>query len=182
MPLMSMRQYAKHRGVSAPAVSAAVKKGRIPCKWDAGGKAIIDSEVADRAWVRNTDFTKAPHLEAQAQAPVPPQPDPPADTAAEEKESKRPGVADAAAVLKTYQARLAKLDFEEKAGKLVSAEEVKMDAFKTARSVRDAMMAIPAKISAELAGETNPFTIHRALEKEIRIALENLSVSLEAEP
>lgn len=174
MPLMSMRQYAIHRGVSAPAVSAAVKRGRIPCKWE-GKKAIIDSDLADREWVRNTDPTTIPH---RAEIPAPAPPVETSDESPAEPEKKRPGVSDATAVLKGYQARLAKLQFEEKSAKLIFVDKVRAQAFATARSVRDAMMSIPSKVSAELAGETDQFEIHKRLTAEIRQALENLASEL----
>ena len=50
MPLVSLRQYAKHRGVSHTAVEKAVKQGRIHLTPD--GR--LDVEAADREWSRNT--------------------------------------------------------------------------------------------------------------------------------
>ncbi len=168
---MSMSQYAQHRGVSKQAVSVAVKKGRISCKWE-GVKAFIDSEKADREWGSNTDLTTAPQREEA--------PPPPAEPTAEPE--RRLGVAGAAAILKGYQAKLAKLQFEEKSGKLVATDVVEHDAFRVARAVRDGMLSIPAKVSAELAAETDPFEVHKKLEREIRLALENLATELETQP
>lgn len=53
---MSLRAYARRRGVSAPAVSKAIKTGRLrESVTHAGGKvAIADPELADLEWEMNT--------------------------------------------------------------------------------------------------------------------------------
>lgn len=73
-----------------------------------------------------------------------------------------------------YNAQLARLEYEERSGKLVNADEVKAEAFKLARTVRDAMMNIPDRISAELVGQTDARDIHALLSSEIRKAMESL--------
>ena len=53
---LSLRGYARHRGVSAPAVSKAIATGRIASAVTrAGRKVYVDVELADRLWDRNTD-------------------------------------------------------------------------------------------------------------------------------
>lgn len=73
-----------------------------------------------------------------------------------------------------YNAQLARLEYEERSGKLVNADEVKAEAFRLARTVRDAMMNIPDRVSAELAGEMDARNIHALLTDEIRKAMESL--------
>jgi hypothetical protein len=51
MPLMTITEYARHRGVSQPAVSKAIAAHRI--KKERSGK--IDSEKADASWALRTD-------------------------------------------------------------------------------------------------------------------------------
>ena len=48
---MSLRAYAKHRGVAMSAVQKAIRAGRIPTTAD--GK--IDPAQADAEWARNTE-------------------------------------------------------------------------------------------------------------------------------
>lgn len=172
--LMSMRQYAKKRGVSPEAVSKAVRTGRISTVNDEKGQRKINPDVADREWAQNSEGIR-PNYGIPSSEPQPEE-----QPQAEEK-PKGPSVHQSAAVLKAYQARLAKLEFEEKAGKLISAEEVKRESFKTARGVRDALMGIPDRVSAEFAGETDQFAIRKRLETEIRQALESLATQLETE-
>jgi hypothetical protein len=50
MPELSIRGYAKHRGVSHTAVEKAIQQGRI--RTTASG--MIDAEEAARDWSRNT--------------------------------------------------------------------------------------------------------------------------------
>lgn len=73
-----------------------------------------------------------------------------------------------------YQAELSRLEYEEKSGSLVSAEEVRREAFRLGRVVRDSLLNIPDRLAAELAGMTNQFQVHRRLTDEIRSALTEL--------
>ncbi|WP_168464779.1 hypothetical protein [Wolbachia endosymbiont of Ctenocephalides felis wCfeT] len=59
-------------------------------------------------------------------------------------------------------------------GELVSIEEVKREAFNTARVVRNNLLNIPDRVSALLASMNEAEKIHEKLTKEIRTALEEL--------
>ena len=72
-------------------------------------------------------------------------------------------------------ARIAKLLFEEKIGKLVDADSVKLKSFETARTIRDYILNIPNRISSELASENDPVKIHALLTKELTDSLNELS-------
>ena len=50
MPIMSLRQYARHRGVGLSAVQKAITSKRVSTLKD--GR--VDSEAADAEWKRNT--------------------------------------------------------------------------------------------------------------------------------
>ena len=80
---------------------------------------------------------------------------------------------------KFYQSELARIKVEKESNKLIDGNIVKDQAFKTGRIIRDSLMAIPSRVSADLASETDTFSIEQILEKEIRIVLENLSKNLE---
>lgn len=60
-------------------------------------------------------------------------------------------------------------------GELVSVEEVKTEAFNTARVVRNNLLNIPDRISALIASINDAEKIHETLTQEIRTALEELS-------
>jgi hypothetical protein len=162
MALLSMRQYAKHRGVSPEAVSKAVKRGRISTALDDKGQRKIDPEIADREWTINSDESKANFS-------------PTADDKSNIETDKIGGnYRGARAVREAFNAKLAKLDFEQRSGKLVDAESVKKEAFKLARLTRDAVMSIADRISAEVAVETDPFKVSVRIREECRKALESL--------
>ena len=70
---------------------------------------------------------------------------------------------------------MAKLTYEERVGQLVSVEEVKLGAFNMARKLRNRILQIPMRISAQLAAETDPHIVEDMLNAELSGALEELS-------
>ena len=155
MPLVSLRKYAEHRRVSHTAVQKAIKQGRIKTAPD--GK--IDVEQADREWDRNTSPGNASKRASRAGGGA----------------AGGPTYAQSRAVRELYLARLAKIEFEERASKLVSRDEVTVAAFTKARTVRDNLLNIPDRVAAVLAAETDPVRTHQILTDEIRKALIELS-------
>ena len=79
----------------------------------------------------------------------------------------------------TYQARfkaaILKLEFEEKAKKLLPKEKVEADAFNFARDLRDSVLAIPDRIAAVVASENDPFKVREILNTELITALEKVA-------
>jgi hypothetical protein len=158
MALVSLRQYAKHRGVSHTAVEKAVKQGRI--KLTPEGK--IDVEAADRDWSRNSSPVNAPNRT-------------PRNLPSADGPTSGPSYAQSRAVRELYLARLAKIEFEERASKLISRDEVTVAAFTKARTVRDSLLNLPDRLAAMLAAEGDPAQVHQILADEIRKALLELS-------
>lgn len=169
MALLSLRAYAKHRGVSLAAVQKAIKSGRIATAADGS----IDSERADADWSAKTRPGQKRRSPAPAiVAPVVPFVEPPRSD---------PGGAGgldyfrARAIRESYLARLAKIEFEEKSAKLVSRDEVQIAAFTKARTVRDSLLNIPDRLAATLAAEADADNVHQMLTVEIRKALNELA-------
>lgn len=162
MPIMSQRAYARHRGVSLSAVQKAIKKGRIATLPD--GR--IDSEAADRQWERNT-AARPPVVTKAAPPRLPVDPD----------EGDFPGgglnvaYTKARAIREQYEARLAKIRYEQQTGKLINRDEVQVAAFNKFRTFRDGMLNIPDRVAAMLAAEADPAKVHQILSTEIRKAL-----------
>ena len=77
----------------------------------------------------------------------------------------------ARAVRESYLARLAKIDYEERTGRLVSKDEVQVAAFNRFRQFRDQMLNLPDRLAAMLAAETDPAKVYEILASEIRKAL-----------
>ncbi len=106
---------------------------------------------------------------------APPDVLPPASAPVVPEPQTGPSYAQSRAIREAYQARLAKLEYEEKSGKLVPVDQVKADAFNAARQVRDALLNISGRIAHQLAHEKDPARISARIDDEIREALSGLA-------
>ena len=73
-----------------------------------------------------------------------------------------------------YRAKLRRLDYETRSGKLISADEVKAKWFVLGRQIRDKLLAIPAKLSPQLAALADAHEVRELLEAEITAILRAL--------
>jgi len=153
MAIVGVREYARHRGVGHSTVQKAIATGRISTL----ANGTIDSEVADREWRENTEPRPTKGSTKRRQDDD--------DTFGAAQYSK------ARAVREHYQARLSKLEYEEKIGSLVSKDEVKIATFNAHRSMRDAMLNLPDRLAAMLAAETDAAKCYEILATEIRKGL-----------
>jgi len=171
MPLMTVREYARHRGVSHPSVLRAIEDGRIRKRPD--GK--IDSAEADRLWELRTDPAKPlnsvtgnpRHRRPKGGPPVPMGARGSANGGDGPNDRFMSSYAAARAIRESYQAKLAKLAFEKETGKLVDADEVRAATFKAARAARDRMLGIPARLAPVLAAVSDAAEVQRLLEEAI---------------
>lgn len=181
VPRLSFRQYAKYRGVSAQAVTKAVQKGRITPVLDENGRRWIDPEKADLQWDSNSAPEKktTPTRAEAGNAPETAQNQPfqaPFEGNSEANAAGAiPAYARSKAMRESFAARLAGLEYQERLGKLVSADKVRIDAFNTARMVREAILNIPDRVADVLAAEKDPRKVHLRLTQELIQALEELS-------
>lgn len=161
---LSISAYARHRGVSHVAVIKAIKSGRIEKEAD----GTIDAEKADAAWRKNSNPSPKRTTEIDV-APAPTRerhPDPPIVNSG-------PSFAQSRAVREAYNARLAKLSYEEKSGSLVKTDAVKVAWFNVLRVLRDRILNLPDRLAPVLASETDQAKIRDLLEQELRQALED---------
>ena len=177
---MSLRAYARHRGVALSAVQKAIATGRIHPEPDGG----IDPAKADAQWDRHTrtaqpttprvTTTRPPPAFQPAAQPAAPPPMPQASDDARGVDYHK-----ARAVRETYSARLAKLEFEERTGKLISKDEVDIKYFQLARQLRDRMQQIPRKVAPEIVAlvvaDPDVRGVTDILDVAIREALEDLA-------
>jgi len=179
---MSLRAYARHRGVSLRAVQKAIASGRISARKD--GR--LDAATADANWARNTAPRPIPAAKPPAKRPAVGSTSEGAHHHAEPRAAVREPVepprlesgleySKARAVRESYLARLAKIDFEERTEKLVSRDEMRVAAFNRYRTFRDGMLNIPDRLAAVLAAEADPRRTHELLATEIRKALTEFS-------
>lgn len=149
---MGIAAYAKHKDVSENSIRYALDNGRITCI-HRHGKRMINPETADKEWEAN-----------QAK-----------DTPEKYDKTSGHSMADARLAHQTLKAQLAKVELDERLGKLISADKAKDDAFKIGRAVRDAVLQVPIKISAEVASETDPHKVEVIMVRELTEALTELS-------
>lgn len=169
---MSLRAYARHRGVALSAVQKAIATGRIHPETD--GR--IDPAKADAQWDRHTRTaqpTTAKVTTARPSAAPPPSPPQAGD------ESRGVDYHKARAIRETYAARLAKLEFEERSDKLISKDDVDIKYFQLARQLRDRLQQIPRKVAPEIVAlvvaDPDMRGVTDILDVAIREALEDLS-------
>lgn len=160
---MKIREYARHRGCSHVAVLDAIKSGKLikAVSVDSKGNKSIDPEIADQEWTPGQKEIFKEH-------------DP--NKSSEETQANlnvASSYAKARAVRENFQARLAQLEYEEAAGKLVDAETVKNQWVQVASIVRTKILGVPAKARQRIPELTND--AYLVLETIIREALEELS-------
>ena len=159
MSTMSLRGFARHRHVSLAAVQKALRCGRITRRAD----GFLDSMEADASWERNTRvYTSAMTGQLQPEA---------------ERGAAADHYASARAVREHYEARLAKIEYEERTGRLVSKDEVQIAAFNRFRQFRDAVLNLPDRLAAQLAAEGDAANCYQMLSTEIRRALNEFADS-----
>jgi hypothetical protein len=143
LAVMSQRAYARHSGRAVSTVQEAVARGRIPTLPD--GR--IDSDVADAEWRKNTQIHQPP-VTRRRQADVDDEDDPVAGQYIR-----------ARAARAHYEARLAKLQFEQLAGSIVPTEGIKMAQFQIDRRHRDCMLNLADRLSAPVAAEVREMLV-----------------------
>lgn len=208
--LLTQNAYAKHRGCSHAAVAKAIKAGRLArcLHRDEKGRVRIDPRVADAEWAANTNelmWTKGPAKESCADTSVSPleslpgESHPlressatgessatlPAHPSLAETEGAEPSLADSRAQKEYYYALLAQLDYEQKSGKLIDAEEARRLVFVASRKTRDMLLTIADRLAPVVAGLDDRFACHTAIETEVRRVCEELAANplgVEAKP
>jgi len=191
MELLGQRAYAAHRkaiglpGTTHRAVQLAIESKRLAKSLvTKGGKTLINPAIADKEWSGNTDSTKRP-LAAAPKLPMGTKPDPqparaverpPAPAQGEKTEPQQENtLANARAINEAFKARLTKLLFEERQGKLVDVEKVRIEAFKTHKKIRDAFASAPDRWAVELAAMDDIAEVNNYLKTEINKILSGLS-------
>ena len=148
--MLSIRAYAKYKGVSDTAVRKAIQSGRITTT-----NGQIDPSVADKQWNDNTN--------------------PGQQAAATEKPCELFSYQASRARRETYDALLKKLEYEERSGKLIPIAQVENEAFNAARIARDKLMTIADRAVSQIIGKTDAFEIRQILQNEIRACLLELT-------
>jgi hypothetical protein len=168
---ISIRAYARHRGVTDTAVHKAIRAGRITPEAD----GTIDADRADREWARNSDTPKA-GTRAKATKVVVPETGTPSNDGPAALPTGGTSLLQARTVNEVVKAQTNKVRLARLKGELVDRPQAIAHVFKLARSERDAWLNWPARISAQMAARLNvdPHAMHVALEAAVREHLQEL--------
>jgi hypothetical protein len=170
---MSIRAYARHRGVSHVAVLRAAKSGRVPLEPD----GTIDPAKADAAWARTTDPSRAKPvgLKPVAEAAV-------GSVRETLKEQGLPASGNVTFVQartahEIAKAHLARLRLQRMKGELVDRARATALVFRLAREERDAWVNWPARVAALMAAELGleAHPMQKTLETHVRAHLAELA-------
>lgn len=155
---MSLRAFARLVGVDDKAIRHGIGTGRIPDsvlgRNGRGQPVIADVAAAREAWSANVS---------------------------------RPAKGEADTSLFEAQKRVAeerhrsiKFENDRKQGHFVSVAQASRERFESFRIVREGLFNLPARLSAELAAESDPAKVYARLDDEIRSALGAVAEQLEA--
>ena len=150
MNYCNLSEYARLRGVSSQAVRYAIDSGRLKnsVRQKSNGKFEILPDIANIEWDANTDVTKQNNMKNKPSRPT-----------AFVKPGHQIRTGDnnpaidfnnAKAQREWYMAELARLEFEQKDGKLIDAEEAKSAWFKIITETKTKFLALPTKARANL--------------------------------
>ncbi|SFL92933.1 hypothetical protein SAMN05421863_100738 [Nitrosomonas communis] len=160
---LSIRAYARHRGVSHVAVIKAVEAGRITQQAD----GTINPEQADREWEQNTASPRKKNFMQNHTA---------AESISSTSSANGTSLLQARTVNEVVKAQTNKVRLAQLKGELVDRPQAIAHVFQLARTERDAWLNWPARISAQLAAklDVDPHAMHVALEAAVREHLQEL--------
>lgn len=181
---LSVREYARRRGVSHTAVRKAVLAGRIPQEPD----GTIDPVKADAAWDAQTDpakrpagkaspviATAAPPREAAMAAPVPAATG--GGSSFDGGKATGANFAQARTMHEVAKAQRARIQVQRLKDEVIDRANALALVFKLARQERDAWVTWPARVAGQMAAEAgiDPHTMQVLLETHVRAHLNELA-------
>ena len=189
--LISFSDFARLKGVSAPAVTIAAKSRIKDAIVENNGRRMLDRDKALKLWDRNTKRNGSEKLspEARARARRPLKADDGSPTGEILKpsadqlktlimglpEDQIPGLDVSRERKEHYLAEVARMDALAKRRELVPSDAVTKEASRLARQVRDLLLIIPGRNAANLATMQDAEAIKTLLEAEIHTALRGLA-------
>lgn len=178
---LSVRAYARTRGVSHVAVLKAAKAGRIPLEAD----GTIDPARADAAWERSTDPGRTQSRPKSKPAAEKLKPVAEAAMGSVRETLKEQGLPSGGNVTfvqartahEIAKAHLARLRLQRMKGELVDRARATALVFRLAREERDAWVNWPARIAALMAAElgVDAHAVQKVLEAHVRSHLAELA-------
>jgi hypothetical protein len=189
--LITQAEYARRRGVSREAVRKAIADGRVR-GIPHGTKVMVDPEVADIQWARNTDVDQqqrgAPgqfeltqqRAQEAMRGTAEETPQTSAPTPAAQGEGESPLLVQEKTETERIRRQLLELDLAEKQSLLVRKDDVERAYASKLAGARDALEGLPDRLADELAALTDAVQIHARLSEEIRLAMRSLLIEAPA--
>lgn len=192
---LSLREFARQINVTAEGVRKAILSGKIPadCVGQRPGNAgkmwpvIINPERAAAQWGRNRDpnqvrdratmsaGAKAGWEKRRGREPDEPEDGDQAGRAPPPlRAGSAPSITESKQITEAYKARLAKLEYEERSGKLVNADKIKVGMVNMITAAKTRVLGVPSKAKARI--PTLTIADIEILEELLAEALEELSV------
>ena len=185
---MNLQQYANHRkalglrGTSHVAVINAIKGERLtpPAVRREGSRWIINPELADEQWATRPDPSEYGGQAGGGSRPIgietlvqqrPATPPPPPAAAAKGG----PSLAVSKQVKAAYEAKLTELEYKERSGEMGNLQDVRKEAARLARQVRDLLLIVPSRNAAKVAAMSDSEDIRALLQQEIELALKGMA-------
>ena len=180
---MNLQQYANHRkalglrGTSHVAVINAIKGERLtpPAVRREGSRWIINAELADEQWATRTDPSDYGGQGGGAPRPIGITDPAPQSPAALPATRGGPSLAVSKQVKAAYEAKLTELEYKERSGEMGNLQDVRKEAARLARQVRDLLLIVPSRNAAKVAAMSDPEDIRALLQAEIESALRGLA-------
>ena len=183
--LISIADYARHRGVSDAAVHQAIKAGRVDVI-EVDGRRLLHPDLADHQWRERTQYSKARPKRSSSPATRPAEESLPASTLpyAASLASAPPGSPDEPSDPDYFSARtrrelalaqLAELELARTAGRQVDRERVAAVAMRIGRLLRDTVLGLPTPLAPVLAEMTDPLAVETRLTEALRAALSDVA-------
>ena len=170
----SYGQYAEHIGASPAYVSKLKKQGRLVVVKDDAGRDVVDFAMSDRLVRNTTDMGRARNGANASPGRAPSVPLEPVSSGGRVDAIYR----QAQAQERAYAAKMAEIDYKKAIGELVVAADVHAELARVFATVKEALLQIPARLSAVLAAESDQERVHETLQSEIHAALMHLKASM----
>ena len=175
---VSLREYARRRGVSHVAVMKAIRAGRLTPEPD----GTLDPDKADAQWDARTDPARRPEPpeDEPAQADETPPTEPPREERTPATEPAPQGAAtftQARTAHEIAKAQRARIQVQRLREEVVDRAQATSEVFRLARRERDAWVNWPARVAALMAAELglDAHVMQKVLEAHVREHLNELA-------
>jgi hypothetical protein len=160
--LMTKAEYARHRKVSKPYITKLAQNGVLVMR---NGK--VDVQATDLVLDdKPVDDVDPPTAAAPPSAARP---------AGESPGQAGASFGQARTIEMVFRAKLRRLEFETKQGRLIEAEVVRRRIAEHVRALRDGLLGLPDRLSSTLAAETDQRKVHVLFKNELTRELEALA-------